>query len=77
MGGLYDYIVFVLCNNNHEHLSARWVQNTYGVAEREKMEKSQTQHGEMRYDSKDRIKKVVAISWFHPFVVQDICWLAL
>ena len=34
MGGLYDYIVFVLCNNNHEHLSARWVQNTYGVAER-------------------------------------------
>lgn len=36
---MYDYIVFVLCNNNHEHLSARWVQNTYGVAEREKMEK--------------------------------------
>ena len=55
MRGLYDYIVFVLCNNNHEHLSARWVQNTYGVAEGKN--ESQTQHGERRYDSKNRIKK--------------------
>jgi hypothetical protein len=37
--GLYDYIVFVLCNNNHEHLSARWVQNTYEVAEVKNNEK--------------------------------------
>jgi hypothetical protein len=60
------------------------VQNTYGVAERGKTKKSQTKHvgreGRGEFDSKKKNKKVAAggaISWLHPFVVQDVCWLAL